>query len=376
MAPMKLGPGWIAVGGVCSALAAGCGSSSSPGTGVAQACADVALARCSQGSECTLPEGTTGTGFNILENYGEDPQTCIARQTLACTDGLIAPGTGNSPTKVEACVAEFGGYTCQKFFDNQPPTECAVTGSHANGASCTFNGQCLSGYCQGTKTSVCGACADPPAVGADCSASVCWQGQRCLASTQKCAAVVAMNGVCDATHPCDRGFVCFGADAATSTSGTCLAAGTHVGQSCGGTLPACDPTLGLYCGGPAGAKTCMQVVYGTATGSPDGGADASSAGKDAGPAGADAGAGVPCGVLPSGTHVGCVAGGCYTATGVASGTDLGACKPFAADNAACDSTVGPDCMPPARCVATGGGSTDGGSAGTCLVPTASMCPSP
>jgi hypothetical protein len=364
MSLMKIGPGLVAVGGLWSALVAGCGSSGSSGPSIAQACADVAGQRCNERSECTLPDGTTGTGFSLPENYG-DLSTCLTRETLNCTNGLMSPGTGNSPAKVELCAAEFVSYTCQNYFDNQPPTDCAVTGSEANGAGCAFNGQCGSGYCQGTKSSACGTCADAPAVGADCTNSSCTTGQRCLTATRQCAAVVSENGACDATHPCDKGLVCFGNDTATNTTGTCETAGTRVGQACGGTMPACDGTLGLYCGGPAGAKTCMRVIYGAA-GGPDGGADASAASPDGG-----TGAGIPCGVLADGTHVGCVAGGCYTATGVASGTDLGACKPFAPDNGPCDYVLGPDCMLPARCAGTGVG-----TAGTCMVPQGSKCTAP
>jgi hypothetical protein len=128
-------------------------------------------------------------------------------------------------------------------------------------------------------------------------------------------------------------------------------------------MPACDPTLGLYCGGAAGAKTCQLVVYGGA--GPDGGVSGTDGGTVSGGA---TPAGTPCGVLADGTHVGCVAGGCYTATGPATGSDLGTCSPFAADNAACDSNLGPDCMLPARCVASGSG-----TAGTCLIPDATTC---
>jgi hypothetical protein len=348
----------VSIGVGMSWAIASCGSISGPS--IDKACADVAQARCNQGSECSLPETVTGTGFNILETYGT-LQTCLARQTLNCMNGLTAPGTGNSPAKVELCVTEFPTYTCQDFFDNEPPADCAVTGSRQNGAGCTFNGQCVSGYCQGTKNTVCGTCADPPAVGAECSDSTCAQGQRCVAAIQQCQDVVSMNGVCDATHPCDRGLACVGADAATMTSGTCETAGTRVGLACGGTMPGCDATLGLYCGGPAGSKTCMQVLYGAD------GADAGAQSTDGG-----AGGGIPCGVLADGSHVGCIAGGCYTTTGPATGSDLGVCKPFAPDNMPCDTTLGPDCMPPARCVASSAGS----SAGTCLVPAASLCPAP
>src|SRR5579862_4171772 len=94
---------WLAV------AAAGCSSSGSssskdggPSVGIAAACSDVAQARCNQGSECSLADGETGTGFNILENYG-DSATCVARQTLNCTNALNAPQNGNTPTQIEMC---------------------------------------------------------------------------------------------------------------------------------------------------------------------------------------------------------------------------------------------------------------------------------
>ena len=60
------------------------------------------------------------------------------------------------------------------------------------------------------------------------------------------------------------------------------------------------------------------------------------------------------------TLFGCANGGnCYTVSGT--------CKAAAADGAACDTAAGPPCMTPARCV------TSGSTAGTCTVPSGSMC---
>jgi hypothetical protein len=353
-----------------SAVAA-CSSSSSNNSGVSiqQACSDVAQARCNQRSECSLPQGTTGTGFNVLENYG-DMTTCLAREALACQNGLSAPQTGNSPATVEKCVVAFSSYTCADFFDNQPPSACTPTGPLATGATCTFNGQCASGFCNGRKDSACGTCGPPPKIGDDCSTSTCVRGARCVASDSICAAVVIQDGICDETHPCERGLSCLRASA-SATTGTCEPASAQVGVSCGGTIPGtdgglmpgCDSTRGLYCGGPRGAKTCMPVGYAGTTTAADGGITAADGGA-AGPTPA----GTTCGQLPDGTRVGCAAGTCMTSTGVATGSDMGTCQPFAGDGQPCDTMLGPGCMSPARCVTTSG------TAGTCVVPTASMCP--
>lgn len=368
------GSAWWSCGFGLAALAAGCGSSGGGSSvSVATACGDVAQARCYEGSVCTLADGQTGTGFNILENYG-DMATCLTRQALNCTNALAAPQNGNNPTEVEMCVTAFTTYSCQDYFDNQPPTACAPPGSRAAGANCEFNGQCASGYCNGTKTSICGTCGAAPGVGGDCNNSTCSSGDRCLSATKTCAAVVSSNGTCDSNHPCNRGLSCVGENTKTMTTGVCETAGTRVGVACGGTtLPGCDPTRGLYCGGTTGAKTCMQVVYPGYNGTvADGGATATDGG------GSDGGAtttplGTVCGQLADGSRVGCVAGGCYTTTGLAGGADMGTCIPFAADNAPCNTEFGPDCMFPARCSGSVSGSDGGWITGMCTVPTAELC---
>jgi hypothetical protein len=322
-------------------LALACGSNTS-GPSIQQACQDLAQARCDKRSSCTMLAGANGPGASLVRVYG-DMATCLQRELTACENGLMAPQTGNSPTKVEACVKAFATFSCQDFFDSNPPADCAITGARANVTTCTFNGQCQSGYCQGAKSNVCGACADPPSPGADCTDSSCGHNQRCVAANSTCQAVVPLNGACDGTHPCDSGLVCVGNTA--TTMGACQNAGSMVGVACGGaqSLPGCDNALGLYCGGPNGSKTCMTFAF--------------------------VGNGMPCGGLADGTRVDCIGGDCYTTTGLATGTTMGTCKADSADGQACDTVLGPGCVTPARCVIPAGGTT----AGTCIVPVASMC---
>ena len=320
----------------------GCGSTS--GTSVQQACSDLAAARCNQRSTCTAIAGSTGVGASLARVYG-DMATCLQREALACKNGLAAPQTGNSPTKVEACVKAYATFSCQDFFDNNPPADCTITGARANGMTCTFGGQCTSGYCQGAKTSVCGTCADMPAAGADCSDSACGHNQRCVNADDTCESVVSLNGACDSTHPCDSGLACVGSTA--TMMGTCQMGGAMPGVACGNNaaMTACDNSLGLYCAGPAGSKTCMPIAL--------------------------VGDGMSCGLLADGSRVDCMAGDCYTATGAATGSAVGTCKASVVEtaaNPACDTTLGPGCLAPARCVVAAGG-----TAGRCVVPVATMC---
>jgi len=324
---------------VAAAALAGLADCGSSGPNASSACDALAAARCTQRSMCSALPGATDPGASLVRMYG-DMATCKSREALACDNGLAARGTGNTASKVESCVAAFSTYSCQDFFDNNPPAACTVTGTLANASPCAFNGQCQSGYCQGTKNSMCGACADPPVAGADCSTSTCWHNQRCVAQTDTCQAVVSMNGACGASDACDNGLACFG-DTATA-NGTCQPAGTNVGDACGGgTMPGCDNTLGLYCAGATGAKTCVAITF--------------------------VGDGMPCGLQVDGTRVACRAGECFTATGVAGNSDMGTCKADVDAPKACDTMVGPHCLAPARCV------TGGGNSGTCVIPAGTQC---
>ena len=203
----------------------GCGASQSKSTDgggdspvaptIEQACNDIAQAQCTKRMTCSGGDSVTRV-FGTMEN-------CLAREMLSCTNGLSAPQTGNTPTLVEACVAAFATYSCADFFNNNPPAPCAATGPRAIGATCAFNGQCASGYCQGLKNSSCGTCEAPPSAGASCASSGCWHEQACVGATTMCAAYGALNASCDADDPCGYGLTCVGAVASTSTPGTCQA---------------------------------------------------------------------------------------------------------------------------------------------------------
>jgi len=338
------------VGGLSAALAvAGCSGSGSQtfggsdggdgpsGPAIAAACADLAAASCAKRMACA-PNG-------LMRIFGS-MDVCKTRVALMCADAVMAPHSGNNPTLVEACVADYPAYSCADFVDNRPPADCAPKGPLAAGAACAFNGQCASGFCAGDKNAACGTCGDPPPVASACTSTTCDHGQECVASTNLCQVPGAPGASCDAGHLCDLGLVCTGLAASTSgapaTPGTCQTAAATLGAPCGGTMPGCDGVLGLFCGGAVGAKTCMAVTFATD--------------------------GTPCGDLSNTAHVACSAGSCYTATGLAASGDTGTCKADVAEGSACDDVLGPGCLAPARCVTTGGG-----SAGTCTLPAGATC---
>lgn len=302
-------------------------------TGVSadKACTDLAQVQCAKRVSCTNTINVEGV--NVLRAFG-DVQTCLAREKLACMDGLAAPGTGNSPAMVEKCVDVFPTYACADFIGANPPAECAPTGSRSTGQACVFNGQCASGFCSGNKIAICGACAASPDPSTPCMTSNCGHGQVCVASTMLCQNRGAMDAACDAADPCGVELSCAG-----PAPTTCKPALTQVGDPCGGAnLATCQNDLGLACLGPAGMKVCTSVTF--------------VADKE------------PCGTLADGSRADCTAGDCYTATAPALASEMGTCKSKVDTGTACDTALGPDCLAPSRCVPT----TDGATAGTCTLP--------
>jgi hypothetical protein len=317
--------------------------SDAPGapTTVTAACQDVAQSRCNRRVNCT--SSVDSVGASLVRVYG-DLDTCLTREALQCRNQATAAGAGATPAGLERCAAAVDTMACADFFDNVPPPACLPGGARAAAEPCAFNGQCSSGYCGGTRQNICGRCDTAPGAGGDCTDSNCGRDLICVASTNLCQSRSGAGASCSSAQPCRSDLNCIstsGAAATADSAGTCQAAATTVGSSCGTGTTNCDALLGLYCGGTKSARTCAALNY--------------------------APAGMPCGLLPDGSRVTCIAGDCYTDTGLASSTDLGTCKAFASDGTACDTELGPTCLNPARCVTTNG------SAGVCTVALGGSC---
>jgi hypothetical protein len=305
--------------------AAGCGGSGSS-SGVDQACANLATARCMQRQSCS-------NGASITRVYG-DLATCLSREKLQCKIAFAASGSNRSLASTETCAAAYATQSCGDFYANIVPDECQIMGTRASGQSCAFGAQCASDFCVDDKTSPCGSCGAPPLPGTSCLNSGCDQNQECVAGTGLCQSYGASGDGCDDGHPCGGGLSCAGA--------MCQTAVAQLGASCGGKLPGCDAFKGLSCAGMVGMKSCVAIVL--------------------------AGDGQPCGNQSDGSFVNCAAGTCYTSTGVVLSGQTGMCKANAADGAACDVALGPSCVGPARCFVGGAGTS-----GVCTVPDASVC---
>jgi hypothetical protein len=319
-----------------AAAIAGCG-----GTSGDTACADSAAARCAQRATCTNSVG-------ITKVYG-DMATCLAREKLSCTNALAAKGTGNTPDRVEQCVAALKTESCADYLSGNIPAACVNTGTLADAAGCAFAGQCSSTYCTGLTNAACGTCGEPVASGGDCTnGGTCARGQTCFTTpgsmgmAMSCITEGVAGASCTRSMPCAAGLSCVGMMTMGAT-GMCMPAGTAVGTACdptSRTAPGCDRSVGLFCN--ATSKTCTAVTF--------------------------AANGAACGVGSDGNLIDCTAGVCYGSVIGGAMPMMGTCKADAADGAACDTTNGPGCISPARCV-TASGST----AGTCQLSDATKC---
>jgi len=293
-----------------------------------QACTDVAMANCARLDEC-VANGTT-------IRYGQ-LSVCRSRQRLACLVRLGAVGTGNSPASVEQCATAVPSASCDDFDQNDVVPCQAKVGTIPLDGACTFAGQCVTANCAIVNGTNCGTCQPPNQAGNSCAQTSCSEGFVCVQDNMECQPHAALESACDTDHPCSVSLSCVTPSGATS--GTCQVAGDTLGAPCDPkhqSAPGCNNSAGLYCD----STTCAAITYATVPS--------------------------PCGSADNVTTVCTGAAMCFGAMG----QTLGTCEADASDGGACDTVAGPSCIPPARCVVTGGSSV---TAGTCQLPDPTVC---
>ncbi len=306
-------------------------STSTSSVSAAQACADVAAARCQVEQQCD-PQA-------ILTAYG-DLSTCESTQSSTCLLNLAAPDTANTPAHTEGCAQATPTQSCDDYALGIVPAACnPPTGPRDAGSDCALSGQCSTAYCLVPRTATCGTCAEAPGLGTSCFNNACGPGYLCDNLSYQCVAPVAAAGACSNSSVCGPGLTCLGNGADGGTLGSCVALAT-LGGNCdltdGGSR--CDGRFGLDCNTEAG-KVCAQAATATAT--------------------------QPCGTIDGGA-VDCVADSfCQKAPSDKEGT----CVASSPQGGACDTANGPGCTPPARCVLADAGVT----AGICQAPNYQAC---
>jgi hypothetical protein len=351
-------------GGVVAEGGAGADAAVVP-IAISNACADLAKARCTQNDACT-------GGLRNVALYGGEP-TCEERVSLQCVVELSAPSIAQTAVTVEACAVSIATQSCADAFDEVPTAACVpIAGALTTGAACIASSQCGSTYCAIAPNAVCGSCAAVPKAGDHCgSTAECGDRGGLTCAGGVCIPIGQSGSPCTSAIPCGYGLSCVGGTA--SAPGTCQSAAADAGAACdptGATAPSCGVDLGLTCD-PA-TRACVPTTYATGgaeCGKLDAGVAGCAAGAciitvpdagtivDAGVDAADAGDG--------GDDAATVDAGPATAPGAPT---TGVCAAAAKDGTECDVALGPPCLPPAQCV-----SGDGGTAGTCMLPSAGTC---
>ena len=171
-----------------------------------------------------------------------DLATCKERRRLRCAARLAAPGAGDTPARLNACVAALSRFTCAQYgdFGNWPET-CDAPGTRVDGAACALGAQCRGGGCFPPDGQACGTCTTLPGVGAPCS-GVCQNLLQCHNGT--CVAYLKQGESCRYGGPyCAYGLACIGA---STGQGKCL---QHLGlgATCDPNAIECNDTIGLTC---------------------------------------------------------------------------------------------------------------------------------
>jgi len=319
---------------VAASLSA-CGSSSGSGGsgattgGIPSVCPAYATAICDLYGSCS-------NGWYVSTEFG-DQAACVASYELSCAQRLAAPGTALTSADILSCSQGLPTESCDALYSNNPEEVCsAPAGKTPLNGACEVAAQCASAYCAIPNNAFCGTCQPTPIAGADCSQFGCPPGLQCLADVQTCAPAVADGGACNASGDCQYGLTCL-------TKAKICAPTADGGQACdtsGKIGPGCNDNLGLVCQKIGDGGMCALKEL--------------------------ADAGQPCGTLSdSGVATNCLdRGTCEKAAD----SGVGTCLAAAATGADCDTSAGPDCQLPGRCIISGGGTS-----GTCQLLSSAVC---
>jgi hypothetical protein len=298
------------------------------GPSATAACATIALDRCTKVMTCSPPD--------LQKQFGTE-QVCLTREQLACGDNVNAVDTGATPEGILACAAALTAESCAVFLSPGAPSACIFTGP--NSGTCSFESQCGTQFCAVGAHAQCGLSEAYPVVGTSCVDSECGEkGLVCDKNTSKCAQPALQNQTCNPTIPCAHALACVGS--INGSNGRCELEVTTLGGSCDFTrrnLPSCNIDVGLTCS-HATNKCVMQPIVA---------------------------AGKTCGQVNS-IDTACIGGThCFIPRNQTSGK----CVADAPEGMACNTSAGPDCFFPARCM----WSTATGPTGTCQLPGTTSC---
>lgn len=196
-------------------LLLGCGGGGGGGTPVAfdSYPAELSTSFCAKTFECC-------TTAEIMEEYSlfgglADEADCVTKFTpflggeSAAFEASIAAGKMTySESLAGDCLAAFSTASCSTYgSDDAPDGSCdrIFEGLVANDASCDFDEECVTQYCEGddSDNNVAGTCKALPAIGSECPDFECAQGAYCeFGSPSMCIAIKADGESCSGDEQC------------------------------------------------------------------------------------------------------------------------------------------------------------------------------
>jgi hypothetical protein len=197
---------------------AGADAPAGPDPQIAISCTAYATAYCALLTKCYDAEP--------VMRFGKK-DNCIPRVALDCKTRFGLTDVAVTTTALDACTTALPGASCAGALNDFLPSACDLAaGKRTNGQPCFDRAQCSSGHCEPAKAGAsCGACADPPALGAKCSAPFqdngCGAQQFCENDT--CGKLVALGDACDASNHCGADLSCL--------KGKCVKA-ANIGDTC------------------------------------------------------------------------------------------------------------------------------------------------
>lgn len=244
----------LGIAALAAALALSCSPADVAGTSgvssaVLEACTNYAYAFCSKLGACSS---------TVMQQRFGTTATCESLEKAVCVNGLTAPNTGATVAGKQACMQALPEWDCSDFIDTQnPPPPCHVAmGPLGTGEACSVAPQCQSGYCAIPTGAACGTCA-AASPGVSCADSQCPSGLMCLGTPPTCLVPAGSGDSCATTSYCIDGLTCVGANATTSTLGTCQPSVTTSGEACVASGAGCDYFSGLACN--AVTRTCETL---------------------------------------------------------------------------------------------------------------------
>jgi len=207
----------------------------------------------------------------IFLNHFKDVQHCEDRYGgTDCERQVTSVGSTIAPRDLESCATALSAQSCAKRLLGRP-RECLWQGSLQDNATCTYDLQCQSGWCDLVSGTWCGSCKPKIPFGDSCpnpGGAGCQEGLMCGSTI--CSISVKDGGVCRGTeivtcgNPIPAGSPClwtFDCAWGNACIGGLCAPWKELGEACeGDDYYACNLEKDEFCPYGTGGTRCTAIT--------------------------------------------------------------------------------------------------------------------